>query len=86
MLAEKCGLTPSMAARVLASVLGAVEQSLRDGEPVRIAGFGSFFTIDVAPRVGRNPRTGEAVNVPACRGVRFSAATTLKDEFKSGDS
>ena len=51
--------------------------ALKSGDEVRIHGFGAFKTAQRAARMGRNPRTGEAVPVPARRVVRFSPSTTL---------
>jgi nucleoid DNA-binding protein len=51
--------------------------SLANGDEVRIHGFGTFKTQERAARVGRNPRTGEAVKVPARRVARFTAGSTL---------
>src|SRR6202165_4209467 len=59
-----------------------IAQSLEKGDEVRIHGFGSFKTAQRAARMGRNPRTGEAVSVPARRVVRFAASTTLSSALK----
>jgi DNA-binding protein HU-beta len=55
---------------------------LEKGDEVRIHGFGNFKTAQRAARLGRNPRTGEAVKVPARRVVRFSASTSLSSAVK----
>ena len=57
--------------------------ALEKGDEVRIHGFGSFKTAQRAARMGRNPRTGEAVSVPARRVVRFAASTTLSGALKN---
>lgn len=59
-----------------------VAASLERGDEVRIHGFGSFKTAQRAPRLGRNPRTGESVRIPARRAVRFSASTSLSSTAK----
>ena len=56
---------------------------LTGGDEVRIHGFGTFKTAQRAARTGRNPRTGESVQVPARRVVRFSPSTTLSATLKS---
>ena len=61
-----------------------IAAALKDGDEVRIHGFGAFKTAQRAARMGRNPRTGEAVPVPARRVVRFSASTTLTQSLGSG--
>ena len=60
-----------------------IATSLEKGDEVRIHGFGAFKTSQRAARLGRNPRTGEQVKVPARRVVRFSASTTLSSALKS---
>ena len=51
---------------------------VRSGRKVTVVGFGSFSPIDRGPRVGRNPRTGAAVPIPASKGVRFATGSTFK--------
>ena len=52
--------------------------ALRRGESVALIGFGTFSTGKRAARVGRNPRTGEALKIPATKTVRFRAGAGLK--------
>ena len=52
--------------------------ALKRGESVALIGFGTFSTGKRAARVGRNPRTGEAIKIPARKTVKFSAGTGLK--------
>ena len=56
--------------------------ALTSGDEVRIQGFGTFKISQRKARLGRNPQTGEAVQVPARRVVRFSPATTLNQSLK----
>jgi DNA-binding protein HU-beta len=51
---------------------------VRSGRKVTVVGFGSFSPIDRGPRVGRNPRTGAVVPIPASKGVRFATGSTFK--------
>jgi DNA-binding protein HU-beta len=51
---------------------------VRSGRKVTVVGFGTFSPTDRAPRLGRNPRTGEAVPIPASRGVRFATGSAFK--------
>jgi DNA-binding protein HU-beta len=51
---------------------------VRSGRKVTVVGFGSFNPIDRGPRVGRNPRTGAVVPIPASKGVRFATGSTFK--------
>ncbi len=59
-----------------------IAASLAAGEEVSIHGFGSFKLADRAARMGRNPRTGEAVKVPARRVVRFAPSSSLSASLK----
>jgi DNA-binding protein HU-beta len=57
--------------------------ALVEGNEIRIHGFGTFRTSQRAARMGRNPRTGEAVKVAARRVVRFAPSTSLSAQLKS---
>ena len=60
----------------------AITGALQKGDEVRIHGFGNFKIQQRAARIGRNPRTGEAVKVPAHKVVRFSPSATLSASLK----
>ena len=57
----------------------AIENALAAGEKVQIAGFGSFETRQRAARTGKNPQTGEAVAIAACKAPAFKAGKSLKE-------
>jgi len=59
-----------------------ISGSLVKGQEVRIHGFGNFHVQQRAARVGRNPRTGEEVKVPARKVVRFTSSTSLTASLK----
>lgn len=82
-LADRAEITMSAARDEVGWFFDTIAESLQKGDEVRIHGFGAFKTAQRAARVGRNPRTGEQVKVPASRTVRFSASTTLKSSLKS---
>ena len=63
-----------------------ISEALQKGDEVRIHGFGAFKTQQRAARVGRNPRTGESVKVPARRVVRFAASSSLSAALKGSKS
>lgn len=65
--------------RIVECFLGNIANDLCNGEKVAIHGFGTFETKQRAARTGRNPRTGEAINVPAKRTPKFVPAKALKD-------
>jgi DNA-binding protein HU-beta len=81
-LADRAEITVTAARDEVRWFFDTIAQSLEKGDEVRIHGFGNFKTAQRAARLGRNPRTGEAVKVPARRVVRFSASTSLSSAVK----
>ena len=77
--AENSGLSKKDAERVLNAAIDAITASLVKGEKVQISGFGSFETKDREARMGRNPHTKEAIEIPATRVPGFKASKALKD-------
>ena len=77
--AEKSGLSKKDAERVVNALLDTITASLVKGEKVQISGFGIFETKEREARVGRNPRTKEAVQIPATRTPTFKPSKLLKD-------
>ena len=67
--------------RVLNAALDAITLALVRGEKVQLSGFGTFETKDREARVGRNPHTKEAVEIPATRVPAFKASKALKDNI-----
>jgi nucleoid DNA-binding protein len=82
-LAERAEITMSAARDEVRWFFDTIATALEKGDEVRVHGFGSFKTAQRAARMGRNPRTGEAVSVPARRVVRFAASTTLSGALKN---
>ena len=78
-VSDATGMTRADAARALHAVLGTVSDRLARGESVALTGFGTFDRTDLAARAGRNPRTGEAIQIPARKGVRFRAGRPRDD-------
>jgi DNA-binding protein HU-beta len=78
-VAERTGLAKSDAARAVEAVLGTVTETLQKGDQVALSGFGTFVAKSRAARTGRNPRTGEAIAIPASRAPAFKAGKALKD-------
>ena len=65
--------------RIVTTVLDSISKALADGHRVELRGFGAF-SVKVRPsRMGRNPRTGEEMSIPASTTVRFKAGKGLKD-------
>ena len=77
--AENAGMTKKDTERVLNAALDAITLALVRGEKVQLSGFGTFETKDREARVGRNPHTKEAIEIPATRVPAFKASKALKD-------
>ena len=79
--AENAGMTKKDTERVLNAALDAITLALVRGEKVQLSGFGTFETKDREARIGRNPHTKEAVEIPATRVPAFKASKVLKDNI-----
>lgn len=77
-VAEKTSVPKSDVKRVFDALFDLTEQKLSEDEKVVISGFGVFSTIHVSERMGRNPRTGEQVRIPARRMVKFHSNMEIK--------
>ena len=75
---EKSGLTKKDAAAAASATIEAIKEALAKGEKVQLLGFGTFDVIERAARTGVNPQTGEKLQIPAKKAVRFRAGKTLK--------
>ena len=64
--------------KIVDTLFEITEQTLNSGEKVVISGFGVFSVINTAERIGRNPRTGEKVRVPARRNVKFRSSLEIE--------
>ena len=78
-VAESAGLSKKDTERVVNAALDTITNALRKGEKVQISGFGTFEVKDREARVGRNPHTKEAIEIPATKVPGFKASKTLKD-------
>ena len=83
-VAERMRLNKFTAEGAVDTVLEAITESLAKEEDVRIAGFGTFRTRDRAARTGRNPATGESVQIPATKIPSFRAARGLREAVRRG--
>jgi len=77
--AENAGMTKKNAERLLNAAIDAITISLSKGEKVALSGFGTFEVKEREARVGRNPHTREALEIPATRVPSFKASKALKD-------
>ena len=81
-MAEKSNLTKKEAALALDAFIESVEEALENREKVQLVGFGTFETRERAAREGRNPRTKEAITIPASTVPVFKAGKEFKDRVK----
>ena len=81
-MAEKSNLTKKEAALALDAFIDSVEEALENREKVQLVGFGTFETRERAAREGRNPRTKEAITIPASTVPVFKAGKEFKDRVK----
>jgi len=78
-VAESAGMTKKDTERVVNAAIDSITAALCKGEKVQISGFGTFEVKDREARVGRNPHTKEAIEIPATKVPGFKASKTLKD-------
>lgn len=81
-MASDAGITKALAEKALNSFISAVTEALGKGEKITLVGFGTFDVAKRSKREGRNPRTGQAITIPASKVVRFKAGNKLKDAVK----
>jgi DNA-binding protein HU-beta len=79
---ETVGGTRADAERAVETMIDSIVTSLKQGKEVSIAGLGIFRSDTRKARIGRNPRTGESIDIPAMRVPKFRAAKALKDAVK----
>lgn len=80
-IAEKSGLTRKESEAALKAFIDTVEDALVKGKKVQLVGFGTFEVRERAAREGRNPRTKEVIQIPACKAPAFKAGSALKDKI-----
>jgi len=78
-VSQSAGLTKKDTERAINAALDVITASLRSGEKVQLSGFGTFEVKDREARIGRNPHTKEAVEIPATCVPVFKASKALKD-------
>lgn len=78
-VAAETGYTKAATTELVSSVLDTVSETLANGESVALGGFGTFVVNEQAARKGRNPRTGETIELPAVKLAKFRPSQKLKD-------
>ena len=80
-IAEKAELERDDAKKALNAFIEGVGDELNKGEKIQIIGFGTFEVSERAAREGRNPQTGEAMEIKASKNPKFKAGKALKDSL-----
>jgi DNA-binding protein HU-beta len=81
-MAAAAGINKITATKALNAALNSIQAALQRGQRASLVGFGTFSVVKRGPRVGRNPRTGEEIKIPAMRVPKFSAGKDLKKAVK----
>ena len=76
-IAKETGLSKVKSGEALDAFVSAVSESLKKGDKVTLVGFGTFATSQREARKGRNPKTGEVINIPSKRVAKFKAGSEL---------
>jgi DNA-binding protein HU-beta len=83
-VAERAGLSKADAGKALDALVGTITDTLKQGEEVRISGFGTFGVSERGERQGRNPQTGEAITIGASKSAKFTAGKAVKEALNGG--
>lgn len=78
-VAEASGQTKADATKATEAVFEAITDALQSGDDIRLVGFGTFNVTERKATTGRNPRTGEEIQIPASKQPKFKAGKGLKD-------
>jgi integration host factor subunit alpha len=80
---EKVGFSKKEAAEIVEMVFDTIKETLERGEKIKISGFGNFIVRDKKSRVGRNPQTGEEIEISARRVLTFRPSQVLKNALNA---
>lgn len=78
-MASRSNLSAACARRALDAMLESIQEALAEGDRVQLVGFGTFKVTEHNSREGRNPKTGEVIQIPASKTPSFSAGAELKN-------
>jgi DNA-binding protein HU-beta len=78
-MAESAEISKADAGRALDAMVETITEALKNGDQVSLIGFGSFMIKERGARTGRNPRTGESIEIKASKTPSFKAGKALKD-------
>jgi len=85
-VADKSAISQKDVTAVLDALIETISYTLKNKDSIALVGFGTFETVERAARVGRNPKTGAEIQIPASISPKFKAGKTLKDTIASGSS
>jgi len=78
-IAEKAELTKKDSEKALKAFTEVIAEELKKGEKIQLVGFGTFEVSNRAARTGKNPQTGNAIDIPASKAPKFKAGKSLKE-------
>jgi DNA-binding protein HU-beta len=78
-VAESAELSKKDATAAVNATIDAISKAMAEGDKVQLIGFGTFETRERSAKMAKNPRTGESVEVPACKAPAFKAGKALKE-------
>lgn len=78
-VADSSGLSKADAGKAVDAVISSIQGALAGGDNVQLVGFGTFSVSQRKATTGRNPRTGESIQIPASKQPKFKAGTALKN-------
>ncbi len=81
-MSTEAGITKAQATRAMKSMITNITKSLKKGSKVTLVGFGTFGITKRKARLGRNPRTGAEINIPAAKVPKFKAGKALKEAVR----
>ncbi|AMK11247.1 HU family DNA-binding protein [Pseudodesulfovibrio indicus] len=81
-IAEKNGTSKAQAEAAMNAILDTIQEELAAGNKLTLTGFGTFSVSERKARTGRNPRTGTALNIPACKVAQFKPGKVLKEAVR----
>lgn len=85
-VASKVDLPRATAERAVNTMFDEMTSALRQGDKVNISGFGTFSVSTRKARIGRNPKTGDSIEIAASRAAKFKPGKTLKDEVNRNNN
>ncbi len=80
-VSENADITKKSAGEAINAVLEGITSALEKGDSISLIGFGSFKVVKRSAREGRNPSTGEKMQIPASKGIKFTPAAGLKERI-----